>query len=121
MSKDKRKRPMNQQMAEAMILSRLYKDGFFVVDEEAKTVKVEMRRDKIVKLYKDSSYKDIRDIVERTVKGLKLAGYEVTVRWLSGASMSSQDKLEEIQHALEKPSIGEPSRLRDGFGEVSKN
>jgi len=133
MAEDKKKRPMNTQMAEAMILSKLYRDGFFVVDEEAKTVMVEMRKDKIVERYKDSSYEDIKSIIERTAKGLKLAGYEVKVRWLSEDSLSeagvsggtsqdvpgiaSQNVLEEIQRVLEKPD----SELEDGFGDAAKN
>ena len=115
MSEDKRQ--INKQMAEAMILAKLYEDGFFIMDEEAKTVKVEMRRSEIVKRYKESSYADIRSIVERTVVGLKQAGYAVTVRWLDGASKGSQDKVDEIQQVVEKLILENENEIED----ASKN
>lgn len=109
---------MNTQMAEAMILSKLYRDGLFLVDEEKKTVKVDMRRSRIVELYKEDSYDDVKDIMDRTVKGLKLAGYAVMVRWLELEGMSSESiaNVEKIQEILEKPNLED---LEDGY--VSKN
>ena len=119
MAEDKKKRPMNKQMAEAMILSKLYRDGLFLVDEESRIVKVDMRRSRIVELYKEDSYDDVKDIMDRTVRGLKLAGYEVKARWLEleGMSSGSIAKIEEIQNigseiaediqaVLEKPEDG---------------
>jgi len=105
-----KKRSMNKQMAESLILARLYKDGFFIFDEEKKTVEVDMRWGHIIKFYKEGSYNDIRDIMQRTVKGLEMAGYQVTVRCLDDSEMkdglgrivddATEDKLAEIQSVV---------------------
>ncbi len=88
------KRSVNKQMAESLILARLHKDGFFIFDEEKKTVEVDMRWGHITKLYKEGSYDDIRDIMQRTVKGLEMAGYQVTVRCLDEVGLGVIDELQ---------------------------
>jgi len=98
------KRTMNKQMAESIILAKLYKDGFILVDEKNKKAVVDMRRGKLVKRYKESSYDDIVSILERTAKGLKMAGYEITVK---------QGAIEHLEAVLSKNKAG------DGF--VSQN
>jgi len=95
------KRKPTKQMAEALILAKLYKDGLFIVDEAEKKVTVDLRQGEIVKRYQEESYDDIKDIMERTVKGLKLAGYNVKVRWLDGVSDESLDKDNEVQDIIE--------------------
>jgi hypothetical protein len=95
---------MNKKMAETIILAKLYKDGFILMDEENKKVTINMKRGKLVRRYKESSYDDIIGILKRTAKGLKMGGYEVTIQ---------QSALELIQDALSKDTTG------DGF--ISKN
>jgi hypothetical protein len=76
----------NRGMVEAIILSKLYKDGFFIVDEKKKRVVIDVRKSRIVEMYKESSYRDIRGIMERTGKGMKLNGYKVKLRWLEDSA-----------------------------------
>ena len=100
MNKNGDKRKPTKQMVEAMILAKLYKDGLFVIDEKKKTAKVDLRQGTIVKRYKEESYDDIKDIMQRTVKGLKMQGYTVKVRWLDGLSVNYDEKLEEIEDII---------------------
>jgi len=102
MSEDNDKRPMTKQMAEAMILTRLYKDGLFIVDEEKKTADINMRRSRLVELYTEESYDDIRSIMLRTMKGLRTAGYKVTARWLDAEGVSSEANVTYGETELEK-------------------
>lgn len=113
------KRTMNKQMAESIILAKLYKDGFIVMDEEHKKAIISMKKSKIIKHYKKSSYEDVRSILERTVKGLRMAGYEVKVRSLEGISPELEKTFDQIQgdaHALIQSAL-EKNELDD----VSKN
>ena len=82
-------RKPTKQMMEAMILAKLYKDGFFVINRKKKTAKVDLRRGKIVKRYKEESYDDIKGIMERTIRGLEMSGYKVRTLWLEGISKKS--------------------------------
>jgi len=95
------KRKPTKQMVEAMILAKLYKDGLFVVDEKKKTAKVDLRQSIIVERYKEESYENIKDIMQRTIKGLKMQGYKVKVRWLDGLALDYDEKLEEIEDIIE--------------------
>ncbi len=94
------KRKATKQMAEAIILAKLWKDGFFLVDEKNKKVKVDLRQGEIIDRYKEESYDDIKSIMERTIKGLKMQGYDVKVRWLDGVSDESLDKVDEVQDII---------------------
>lgn len=82
--KDERaaKKNMNREVAEGLILSKLYKDGFFTMDEVKKTAIVDARRRHIVDMYGESSYEDVSSILNRTAKGLEKNGYKVTVKVL---------------------------------------
>lgn len=71
-----------REMMETVILAKLHGDGLIVVDEGEKTATLDCRRDVIVSRYEESSYDDIRDIMEKTAKGLRLGGYEATVKYL---------------------------------------
>lgn len=89
MSKSKGDKPglgskATRDMLESIILTKLHGDGFIKVDEDAKTAVLDCRRGVISDRYEESSYDDIRDIMERTAKGLKLAGYSVRVDYLEG-------------------------------------
>lgn len=101
MNKNGDKRKPTKQMMEAIILAKLYKDGLFVVDEKKKIAKVDLRQSIIVERYTEESYEDIKDIMQRTIKGLKLQGYKVKVRWLDGLSVDYDEKLEEIEDIIE--------------------
>ena len=82
--KDERatKKNMNREVAEGLILSKLYKDGFFTMDEAKKTAIVDCRRSRIVSMYGESSYPDVSSILNRTAKGLEKNGYKVTTKTL---------------------------------------
>lgn len=77
-----KKRTLTKQMAEKMILAKLYRDGLFKVDDEKKTAEIDARRGVLVDLYQEESYEEIKDILNRTANGLKQAGYDVKIRWL---------------------------------------
>jgi hypothetical protein len=99
------KRTVNKQMAESIILAKLYKDGFILVNEKTKKVSVDMRKGEIVKHYKESSYEDVLSILERTVVGLKMADYKVKTRRIEGISPESEEKLDLIQTVLGESGI----------------
>lgn len=65
---------------EGLILSKLYKDGFFEVDEESKKVSVNAMRNHIEELYGADSYDDVIGIINKTAKGLALGGYDVAIK-----------------------------------------
>ena len=79
-----KKKRANIRMSSAIILAKLYKDGFFVMDEAKRTVEIDMRRSRIVKMYKGESYDDIILIMNRTAYGLDKAGYTVKKKYLDG-------------------------------------
>jgi hypothetical protein len=72
---------LGKEMMEKVILAKLYNDGIFVVDEKEKKVVVDSRLSTLTK-YGEKSYTDIKSIIDRTVAGLKLAGYSVSVKVL---------------------------------------
>lgn len=74
-----KKKNMNREVMEGLILSKLYKDGFFVVDEETKKVLVDARKNHIEDLYGADSYEDVIGIINKTAKGLALNGYEYSL------------------------------------------
>lgn len=71
-----------REMMEKIILTKLYRDGLIEVDAEIETAKIDARRAELVHRYGEESYDTIENILSRTAEGLKLAGYEVTVRRL---------------------------------------
>lgn len=91
------KRTLNKQMAESMILAKLYKDGFLLVDEKNKKATVDMRKGEIIERYKESSYDDIKSILERTAAGLRTLGYHVKIRYLEGVSPEFEKTIDAIQ------------------------
>lgn len=77
-----KKKGINRDVAEGLILSKLYKDGFFILDETAKTAVVDARKNHIIELYQEESYEDVISIINKTAKGLEKNGYKVTVKRL---------------------------------------
>lgn len=75
-----KKKGLNRDVMEGLILSKLYKDGLFVVDEEAKTVTVDARKNHIGEMYGEESYTDVMSVIDKTASGLKINGYTVTVK-----------------------------------------
>ena len=76
----RKKKDMSREVAEGLILSKLFKDGFFVINEEAKTASVDARKGRIEGLYGEESYSDVIDIINRTAKGLTIGGYKVEIK-----------------------------------------
>lgn len=98
---NEKKRTMTKMVAEGLILAKLYKDGLFIVDETKRMVKVDARRSRLVKLYQESSYADIKSVIDRTVEGLRMAGYIVSVQWLDGMSPLPESKIQQDQGDLD--------------------
>jgi hypothetical protein len=78
----KKTRKPSKQVAESLIVAKLYEDRLIVVDEDKKWVGVDVRHSTIEAHYGESgtTYDDIKDIVTRMVRGLEMAGYKVEVR-----------------------------------------
>jgi len=74
-----KKQSINKQMAERIILAKLYKDKVIIVDTANKKVTIDARKGELVKRYNEESYDDIMSILERTSTGLGMQGYDVKV------------------------------------------
>ena len=100
-AEDKDSRKPTQKMKEAIILAKLYKDGFLVVDQEAKTAEIDMRKSRIVELYTEESYDDVKSILKRTADGLDTLGYEVKLRYLDGLTDGESDAAKVLSDVME--------------------
>jgi hypothetical protein len=78
----RKRKGVTKAVAEGLILSKLYRDGIFTIDEKAKTVEVESRKSVLEERYTSESYSDVFDIIKWTSAGLRQQGYTVTVHVL---------------------------------------
>jgi nicotinamide mononucleotide (NMN) deamidase PncC len=75
------KKAAARNIAENMIVAKLHEDGVIAVDEDAKSVVIDMRKSVLEKYGASSSY-DLGRILNKLEAGLKLTGYTVTTKRL---------------------------------------
>lgn len=90
------KKGVNKEVAERLILAKLFKDGIITLDEN-EVYHFDMRRSVLKERYQEESVEDLLTILKDTATGLEGMGHTVKRVWLEG-------KTNDIAEALMRPS-----------------